>query len=200
MGKKKTHEEFLRDFKEKNKHFDDIELLSEYKGVKENISCHCKICDYKWETSAHSLLNGRGCPKCGGRLKVTLEEFCKRAKENNKHFDNIIIENYNGAESIVDCTCKICNKKWKTRATDIMRGSGCQRCSGTERKTIESFRAEVAELGNNEYTVLSDQYINNRTPVKIRHNNCGYEWDIKPINFTNGNRCPKCSKRIKKES
>lgn len=199
MGKKKTHEEFVRDFKAKNKHFDNIELLSEYKGMKEQITCYCKICDYSWETSAHSLINGHGCPKCSGRLKVTLEEFYKRVKENNKHYNDIIFENFNGSDSMVDCTCKICGKMWKARAIEIMSGYGCKKCNGTERKTFEEFKIDVALLGNNEYTLLSNEYVNNKTNVILRHDICGYEWNVKPVNFINGNRCPKCAKKIKKD-
>ena len=39
------------------------------------------------------------------------------------------------------------------------------------------------------------------TKIKIRHNKCGYEYEVIPnkflgkksLNYTNGSRCPKCS-------
>jgi DNA-directed RNA polymerase subunit RPC12/RpoP len=50
-------------------------------------------------------------------------------------------------------------------------------------------------LVGDEYTVIS-RYTNNRTKVIIRHNRCGYEYDILPDGFTKqGNRCANCSER-----
>lgn len=65
MAKKKTHEEFVSELKLKNKNFDNIELLSEYCGIKNRIKCKCKVCDYEWEPISDSLMRGCGCPMCG---------------------------------------------------------------------------------------------------------------------------------------
>lgn len=48
------------------------------------------------------------------------------------------------------------------------------------KKTHEEFISEVYNLVRTEYSVLT-KYINNKTKIKIRHNNCGYIWDIKYI-------------------
>ena len=55
MSKKKTHEQFVEEIKLKNKHFNDIELLSEYCGIKNKIKCRCKICNHEWSPIAGSL-------------------------------------------------------------------------------------------------------------------------------------------------
>ena len=32
----------------------------------------------------------------------------------------------------------------------------------------------------------------------MKHNKCGYEYYVKPNNFNNGDRCPKCSGKYKR--
>ncbi|WP_310876916.1 hypothetical protein [Priestia megaterium] len=67
----------------------------------------------------------------------------------------------------------------------------------SKKKTTEEFRKEVFKITNDEYLVIG-QYKNALTHVKIMHNVCKHEWDVKPSNFLNGTRCPKCYGNIKK--
>ncbi|PFJ40176.1 hypothetical protein COJ00_26970 [Priestia megaterium] len=60
-----------------------------------------------------------------------------------------------------------------------------------KKKTHDQFMQEVHGLVNDEYCILSE-YVNNRTHVEVKHNKCGYEYLVKPSNFLNGTRCPKC--------
>ncbi|WP_280159441.1 hypothetical protein P5491_012880 [Priestia megaterium] len=77
----------------------------------------------------------------------------------------------------------------------------CPKCSYIQRgkdksKGLEKFKQEVFALTSGEYIVLSNNYSNNHTKVKIKHLNdfcMNYEWEIKPNNFLNGQRCPICN-------
>ena len=77
MRKKKTHVEFIEEMKIINS---NIEFLDEYKSAKEKISCKCKIDGYEWFATPSNLLRGKGCPKCGGTLKKTHDEFVETIK------------------------------------------------------------------------------------------------------------------------
>ncbi|MBQ7548843.1 MAG: hypothetical protein IJT03_03965 [Clostridia bacterium] len=59
-----THDDFLAKLQEKNRHFRDIVVLSEYRYAREKIKCKCKKCGNEWETAASELLKGTGCPVC----------------------------------------------------------------------------------------------------------------------------------------
>jgi hypothetical protein len=66
----------------------------------------------------------------------------------------------------------------------------------TRRKTTKEFIEEIYNIVGKEYTVLSE-YKSNRTYIKMRHNECGNEYNVRPYNFIGlGNRCPECSKKI----
>lgn len=61
------------------------------------------------------------------------------------------------------------------------------------KKTLDEFKEEVKLLTNNTYTVLSNEYINNKTKIKLRHELCGNIYEVRPDVFHNGRRCPQCA-------
>jgi hypothetical protein len=67
------------------------------------------------------------------------------------------------------------------------------------KKTTESFKQEVFEQVGNEYTVM-EEYQNNYTNIRIKHETCGHIWSIKPYNFLRGRRCSKCAGKMKKNT
>ena len=67
-----------------------------------------------------------------------------------------------------------------------------------QKKTHECFVNEVALLVGNEYQVLST-YESSRKKVEIKHvdSNCGHQYSVRPTDFLNGSRCPKCRNQKK---
>ena len=56
----------------------NIEVLGKYINNSTKIHCRCKLDNYEWDSIPSSLLSGSGCPKCGGRLQYTQDEFIKK--------------------------------------------------------------------------------------------------------------------------
>ena len=61
-----------------------------------------------------------------------------------------------------------------------------------KRKTTEQYKSEVYNLVENKISVLGE-YINCKTHVKMKCNECGNIFDMSPDHFLRGYRCPKCS-------
>lgn len=61
----------------------------------------------------------------------------------------------------------------------------------TRKKTNEEFLKEVHSLVDNEYSFL-EPYQTNKTKIKVKHNKCGTIYEVKPLKFLQGNRCPNC--------
>ena len=59
------------------------------------------------------------------------------------------------------------------------------------KKTTKEFKEEVFKLTGDEYTVLGE-YIGAHTKILMKHNKCGYEWEVVPSSFLQGHRCPNC--------
>ena len=87
-----------------------------------------------------------------------------------------------------------CGKISKRSSVKAIVTSGCKRCMGLEKKSIEIFKEEVFLLEGNEYTVLSNDYTKtSEGNILIRHNKCGYEYYVSRTNFLRDRRCAKCS-------
>lgn len=60
------------------------------------------------------------------------------------------------------------------------------------RKTTQEFMLELENLYPNKYTVIGE-YINAKTKIKVKHNECGNIWEITPSNILHGYSCPICN-------
>jgi len=90
-----------------------------------------------------------------------------------------------------------CGNEILIRPNDLLSGKNCPICSLKSKKSKlkkgkKIFQEEINKLYNNEYEVLSE-YHNYLEKVKIKHKNCGNEYEIIPGNFLKGQKlCPFC--------
>lgn len=133
--------------------------------------------------------------------KVTPEMFSKRV------FDLVgdeytLLSSYKGRHEKVGMRHEKCGYQWMVEAGAFLgnrgqAGSRCPSCAGNITKTASSFKDEVRATSRGEYEMVSDSYINAHTKVTIKHHVCGNEYDVVPMSYTRGNRCPFCdNKRI----
>lgn len=87
----KSHNQFVNELSEKQP---DIQVISEYKGLKYKILCKCKKCNHEWKANPNSLLSANtGCPKCNfSKGENIIYNFLSKNKINNiqqKTFDDL---------------------------------------------------------------------------------------------------------------
>ncbi|AZV43750.1 hypothetical protein BAOM_3141 [Peribacillus asahii] len=133
--------------------------------------------------------------------KKTHEEFVQEVKELVGD-EYAVLETYKNAQIKIKIrhNNESCNNyEWNVIPSGFVNsGSRCPKCSGNIKKTTEEFKQEVFKLTGSEYEVLGE-YINNKTPIKMRHTLCGCDdWMVTPDNFLRGNKCYKCSGKMKK--
>lgn len=114
-----------------------------------------------------------------------------------------ILGQYTGCKNKIQVKCKKCGNIWYCLPGNIRRlKNGCSNCSRKElyhnrRLTNEEFCNEIYKMYGDEYSVLSS-YKNVRTKIKVRHNKCGFEYEIWPSEFKNAKRqCRKCQGLLK---
>ena len=199
MGVRKTHEEFVRDFKVKNTHAEQIEFLSEYQTARKKILCRCKKCNYEWESTPDRLLSKNGgCPKCNGYVMMTPYEFDEKIKEVNKHYNEITFGHFVSLNKRIDCTCNVCGHQWSPIAKNLINGTGCSVCAGNSLKTNEQFIIEFKENNPNyEKIKLLSSYVNRKIKIKCECLICNHQWETDPHNLVIGTGCPKCANILK---
>ena len=92
-----------------------------------------------------------------------------------------------------------CGNVYEVKPSNFLQGSRCPYCAGLIKKTDKEFRKEVYGLVGDQYNFL-DTYVNNYTKIRVKHKECGNTYEIDPINFIHGERCPFCNNAPKGET
>lgn len=192
--KKYTHEEFVAKLKLINP---SIIVVGRYINSSTKIECKCAKDEYIWSATPANLLSGHGCPKCAKKNKCADDnDFKKKLK---KISPNIIVESsYVNNTTKVDCRCSVCNNKWTTSPSVLLRGVGCIVCANringeNARMSEEEFLNKV-HFNNPNIKILS-KYRGRSNEVDCECTKDGYKWTVKAANLLNGYGCPKCSGR-----
>lgn len=187
-----THEEFLSRLKEINP---NIEILSKYMSTSEKIRCRCLIDGYEWETTPSKLIHAKhGCPKCGGSLKLTHEDFLERVKKYNLNIT--VLGKYKNDKTKVKVKCNICDHIWEISPTHLYRGRGCPECAIKKRhdifvKSQDQFEKELFNIDPNIEIIGS--YYNSHTKIQCKCKVCGNIWYSLPSNLLKMRGCPECT-------
>jgi hypothetical protein len=196
MTRRKTHEEFIKEVIEL--HGDIYNFLTEYVGSKSLITIQHKFCGYIRSIAAGSLITKRNkgkviCPKCNNKLKLTTETFKQKVYDLVEN-EYEVLGDYVDSNTPIKMLHKKCLNAILIRPGDFFKGIRCSYCAGLHKLTTEEFKQKVYNLVKDEYIVLGE-YINSKTPVKIKHNipNCNHVFELIPNKFIHRKqRCPKC--------
>ena len=137
----------------------------------------------------------------GGKKRKTHEEFVSQVLElTNGNYS--VLGEYVNIKTKILLKHKQCGHEFKMVPGNFLMGQRCPNCrqkviTKKNTKTREEFVSEVFVKAGNEYSVLG-QYINNRTKILLRHNECGREYAVTPGSFLLGCRCPHCSGKMTK--
>ena len=203
MSKRKTHEEFVNDVKNKSP---NTIVISKYVGRTKNIDCKCAICDYNWTTKAMNLLQGSGCPKCGrhksdATRRRTNDQFLEMLKKKNP--DITPLEEYKRDSEPIMVKCNICGKIYKATPSNLLQGKGCKECTNIKMrhdrmKSHDSFLQELQQINKN--IIPLEKYNGRSNKILCRcllHNTEGY---ISPSKLlSNQTFCKECIKEKVKQ-
>ena len=190
---------YIQEFVKNNS---DCELLSkEYKNITTKMLFQCK-CGNKFQTTFSKFKdrNKRQCNDCGKRKSAlkqskTQDEFIQEVYELVGNEYSVLSE-YKNYMTKVKIIHNKCNYTWGVTPSSFLSSSGgCPNCMN--KKDPDEFIQEVYELVEGEYVFL-EKYNGSMRKILCQHTTCGHEWRIRPHNFLNGNRCPKCNQRIQR--
>ena len=190
--KKKTSEGFKKEVYDLVK--DEYEVLGKYTGNKNKIEIKHNKCGHAYMViPSNFLLQDSRCPECFGTHLKTTEEFKKEVYDLVED-EYEVLDEYVNSYTPINMKHNKCEYVYPVRPSSFLRGSRCPECFGTHLKTTEQFKKEVYEKVGDEFEVLG-KYINNKTPLEIKHSECGCTYLIRPNDFLRRYRCPKCSSR-----
>lgn len=171
-----------------------ILVSKEFKSVNKKIKMLCPH-GHEWETIFKSFNRGVRCIFCSGKYRKTTDQY-KKEIHNLTENEYLVLGEYSGKNIKIKHKhiANECGFEYFTRPNDFLMGARCPKCSGKMKKTIDFFKKEVHQLEGDKYKVLSEEYINTHTKIRIKHNTkeCGYIYNVRRGNFIRGQRCPRC--------
>ena len=191
-GKKKTTEEFKKEVF--NLVGNEYTVLGEYIGTHTKILMKHNKCGFEYEVIPSSFLQGRRCPKCARTMKKDTNIFKEDVYKQVGNEYTVLGEYINSYTKILMKHNK-CGFEYEMRPDNFLQGHRCPKCFGFGRKKKDTniFKEEVYEQVGNEYTVLGE-YIGADDKILMKHNICGFEYEVIANIFLQGCRCPYCHK------
>lgn len=171
----------------------NITVLGKYVDGDTNIKCKCNICGNEWNPKPRILLSGSNCPFCAHKQYNT-DTFKQAMSAVNPNI--IIIGEYKGAFSNIECKCAVCGKEWSPSATSLLSGHGCNECSTRKRRERDRKKYEVKFLEEqkkvNPGIFIKSKYTNSSDHIECECLVCGFTWDTSPASLKNSG-CPSCA-------
>ena len=175
--------------------------LDKYKNNKTKIRFKHISCDSIFVTTPDSFLNrGVRCPRC--ERYGNKEKFTKKLnKKFNKEFE--VLGEYIDSRIKIKIKHTKCSYVFKTTPNNILNSKiGCPKCAKKIRyinssksltRTTKWFKNKVKEMHNTEYSVLG-KYTHSKNKIKMKHNECGYIFNMTPNSILRGQCCPNCNR------
>lgn len=131
-------------------------FLDKYEGVDSKVVVECKIhgngdrFGNPWSTTLVNLRLGKGCPKCSGVYKRSLDEWASTVEDKSYKFLGLAGE-FKGKHSRILVECPVHGRAdeysspWIPRFEDIERGNGCPKCGTVYRFSKDEYIKKINE-------------------------------------------------------
>ena len=165
----------------------EYKIIGEYEGINKKCLTLHKVCGYQWLMNLNNHINKkRGCPKCAGNKKLTIDEVQEISDiVHNKEYKILDFKSTSKKSKILHYICgNILDVKISSH---IYSKTGCSYCAGNKKLTIGEIKIDE------EYELISTEYINNISDLNFRHKKCGNEFSCSLNNFKKSvYKCPFC--------
>lgn len=154
------------------------------------------------------LINGYGCPYCGGTKKYSTKEFIEKATRVHNGFFEYKHTEYKGSGEKLIVTCPV-HGDFVVKANNHLNGANCQKCrregikhkitklpkvnSSTKRLTTETFIEKANLVHSNFYSYEKTKYERSNKKLIVTCPIHG-DFSITPNHHLSGRGCSYCGK------
>lgn len=160
-----------------------------------NVIIKCNVCGNEFPQIANSHLQGQGCPHCAGNVRMTAEEFIKRANEVHHGYYSYDKVKYVNSSTKVIVTCPV-HGDFEQRPSSHLKGCGCWPCY--HKRTSERLQYTKDIFVEKARAVHGDKYIYDKVDYKKAYEKvtitCPIHGDFeqRPSEHLLGKGCEKC--------
>ena len=131
--------------------------------------------------------------------KLTFSEVKDRLSKINPYIEILSDESeYKNTNTRVICRCKIDGYEWNVTVTSLLhQKSGCPKCAGVAKYTIEE-KNEILNNKGNKIRIINQYYMKKtkRTICVCICKICGQAFEADWSNLNAGKSCPKCARKL----
>lgn len=200
MSRKVTKEEFLE--KLNSIHPNQFELIGDFHSASTRTLFRCH-CGNEFESIPKRLYDPTriGCAKCCYKNrsqpnKISKDDFLKKLKEIYPEDDYELMDEFKGYETKMHFKHK-CGNIIECIPHTLVGSSSpfkyCIHCNPIKNRTYDIKEIKDFIEKDNQYTLISDKYINNKSKIKIKHNKCKGIFEMSFNRFQCGDQCPICN-------
>ena len=194
MPRKLTREEFEKKIEGR------FILLGEFDGLQEKTKFKHIKCGNEIEVKPSSVSSPKkdSCYKCPNYQNKTIDQYKEEINALYKGEYTILAKEYLGNKTKLLTKHNACGHEYNVRPNDILRRKLCPRCANINRgktKLKVNYLEELIENAEDgiEYEWLEEYDRDNKKKLLIRHKTCNHTYKVKPNDFQQGYRCPKCN-------
>lgn len=180
-----------------------FEILSDYHGLRQNVTRRCALCGDTRQVQARMLLDGRRCTVCAARERAkqrtkTHDQFVRELSVVNANVE--VLSRYVNNGTKIKCRCKVDGFVWETLPHSLLSGHGCPECGRSKnylaslhRRTHEEYVAEISTKFP--HIDVCSQFHNVSERMTYHCRVCGYEWAAVANTLLNCSTrgCPRCA-------
>ena len=184
LARRKTHEEYVRELKERDI---QAEPLESYQGSNTKIKHLWKACGHVTDTTPKGVLSGRGCGTCFSIPKKTHSQYLEDLQSKGIKAEPL--------ETYVNSRTKLkhrwsCGHVTEVRPDSVLKGNGCGTCLGKHLKTHEWYVRELKERGIKVRPL--DFYKGSHTKIRHEWEECRHVTMNEPHGVLQGYGCREC--------
>jgi len=153
------------------------------------------ICDHKFDVDTYKHLNQKSrCPKCFKKEKLSVDIIRNRIFDLYRNEYELLSKSYISIDKKLTIKHNKCGNIWDITGNNFLnKKNRCPKCFKPDKYTISSIQEKSDLFHNNEYEILSKEYINSNHKILISHKKCGFQWKVFILNHLNKKTgCPKC--------
>lgn len=164
-------------------------ISASYSGNKSKIIWECSS-GHQWAAAPIKVKNGSWCPKCAGKIPLTIEEMREIASGRG---GKCLSENYINNRIKLSWECAE-GHRWEASPVKVKNGTWCPTCSskrGTEKRklSLDDMYALAQSYGGE---CVSEKYVTANVKLTWKCSQ-GHQWEARPAQIKKGHWCRICS-------
>lgn len=163
----------------------EYKVLGDFTSLKDRVEVRHSVCGQTMTPKIRNILFEG--PKCTCNTLLKKDEAQKRVEP-------MKLIRFRSTENNATFRCPDCGKTFTMKYRNYIKHPHCRRCGNVKAnafRTNNEFAQDLKAIVGDEYVLVGD-YVDSSTKITLLHKKCGKTFQVSPVDFFQGTRCPNC--------